>query len=338
MHTITRFPRRFTASIAVIGAAALAAGCSSSADDAGSEDEPTAAAIQLGWLPNVENMATIVADQKGYFADNGIDIEVLPGGPDVTADAQVAGGNALMGVLSAEALANSAAAGSGLVAIAATYQTTSSAIVSLAESGIEDVSDLEGRKLGMSQTDMVVYEPFFDLAGVDADSIEQVLVGSDPAALVSGEVDAITATLPNQPIVLQEQGYEVSSISLADYGYNRWSGLLVVRESSLSDPDERAQIEAMLESIQEGLTDSVADPEGAGQTVWDAYGEQLGLELDTQVEGAKIWAELAEASSEQGLLRVDDDGLADLQEFFTAVGIDVKTTDIFDLSVGDEVL
>lgn len=336
MHASPRLSRRVSASLAATALAALAVGCSSSTGD--DDADAVAAAIQLGWLPNVENMATIVADQKGYFADNGIDVDVLPGGPEVTADAQIAGGNALMGVLSAEALANSVAAGSGLIAIAATYQTTSSAVISLTESGIEDIADLEGRKLGMSQTDAPVYGPFFDMTGVDADSIEQVMVGSDPAALVSGEVDAITATLPNQPIVLREQGYEVNAIPLADYGYNRWSGLFVVRESSLEDPEERAQIAAMLAAVQEGITDAVADPEAAGQTVWDAYGEQLGLELETQVEGAKVWAELAEANSDQGLLKVDEAGLAGLQEFFTTAGIGVTASDIFDLSVGEEVL
>lgn len=337
----SRSARTLAGSLALAGAAALLAGCATDAASPGaapSSDAPVPAAIQFGWLPNVENMATIVADQKGYFDEEGIDLEILPGGPDVTADAQIAGGNALMGILSAEALANSIAAGSGLVAIAATYQTTSSAIVTLADSGIAEPADLVGRKLGMSQTDVPVYTPFFDLVGVDAQGIEQVLVGSDPAALASGEVDAITGTLPNQPVVLEAQGLDVETISLADFGYNRWSGLIVVREESLQDETERAQIEAMLRAITRGLEDAVADPAAAGEVVYDAYGEQLGLELDTQVEGAKIWADLAERNTQDtGLLAVDDAALAELQTFFDTVGIEEKAADIFDLSVGEEV-
>jgi NitT/TauT family transport system substrate-binding protein len=338
---LSRSARILTGGLALTSAAALLAGCATDATSSGaapSSDAPVPAAIQFGWLPNVENMATIVADQKGYFDEEGIDLEILPGGPDVTADAQIAGGNALMGVLSAEALANSIAAGSGLVAIAATYQTTSSAIVTLADSGISEPADLVGRKLGMSQTDVPVYTPFFDLVGVDAQGIDQVLVGSDPAALASGEVDAITGTLPNQPVVLEAQGLDVETISLADFGYNRWSGLIVVREESLQDEAERAQIEAMLRAITRGLEDAVADPEAAGEVVYDAYGEQLGLELDTQIEGARIWADLAERNTQDtGLLAVDDAALTELQSFFDTVGIEEKAADIFDLSVGEEV-
>ncbi len=335
-----KITRPLAAGSLLLAATLIVTSCSSAPDasNASGDGGLSPAAIQLGWLPNVENMAVIVADEKGYFEDEGIDVEILPGGPDVTADAQIAGGNALMGILSAEVLANSAAAGSGLVAIGAIYQTTSSAVVTLADSGIEDITDLEGRSLGMSQTDAVVYGPFFDLVGVDADQIEQVMTGSDPASLASGEVDAITGTLANQPVVLAAQGYDVRSIPLADYGYNRWSGLLVVRESSLADPDERALIASMLTALQAGAEDTVADPEGAGQVVWDAYGEQLGLELETQVEGAKVWAELAQANSEQGLIKVDEAGLERLQQFYTTVGITTRAVDVFDLSLGEEVL
>lgn len=301
--------------------------------------EPTPVAIQLGWLPNVENMAAVVALENGYFADEGLDVTILPGGPDVTADAQVAGGNALLGVLSAEALANSVAAGSGLVAMAATYQTTSSAIVTLADSGIAEPADLVGHTLGMSQTDAPVYGPFFDHVGIDFEQIEPVMVGSDPAALASGEVDAITGTLPNQPVALRAQGLDIVTIPLADYGYNRWSGLFVTRADVLTDETQRAQVVAMVRALRHGLEDAVADPAGAAQIVVDRYGQDLGLDLETQAAGAEIWADLAQAGAgERGLLYVEDDALAGLQEFFDTVGIEQRATDLFDLSVQDEAL
>jgi ABC-type nitrate/sulfonate/bicarbonate transport system substrate-binding protein len=316
----------------------LLASCAATGAASPSSDEPTAASIQFGWLPNVENMATIVADEEGYFEEEGIDLTILPGGPDVVADAQIVSGNALMGVLSAEVLANAVIAGADLVAVGATYQTTSSTIISLADSGIDEPADLEGKKFGISQTDARVYAPFFELTDVDFAAIEQVPTGADPAALASGEVDAMSGTLANQPVALRSQGFDVNTIRLSDYGYNRWSGLFVVRRESLEDEAERAQIVAMLTAISRGIDDAVADPEAAGKTVFNAYGEQLGLELETQVEGAKIWAELSQENTEDtGLLRVDEAALADLQEFYDAVGIEATAADIFDLSVGDEV-
>jgi len=327
------------AAIMLVGITATAfAGCSadtSAESTAGSAVEPLAEAnIQFGWIPNVESMAPIVASANGYYEDAGTKVTILPGGPDVVADAQIVSGNALMGILSSEALANSVAAGAPLVAIAAMYQTSSSAIVSLASSGITEPKDLEGKCFGMSQTDARVYTPFFELAGVDMTKVTIVTTGADPASVVSGEVDAMSGTLANQPVAIQAQGYETNQIRLADYGYNRWSGLLVVRKDSLDDPQKRATITAMLGATEKAMAESVADPKSAAQTVFDVYGEQLGLQLATQETGAAIWADLAsESTTEQGLMVVTEEGIASQQDFFDKTGIDVTATDLFDLSV-----
>jgi NitT/TauT family transport system substrate-binding protein len=331
------------AAIMLVGISATAlAGCSTDASPgagstAGAAEPLAEANLQFGWIPNVESMAPIMASANGYYEDEGTKVTILPGGPEVVADAQIVSGNALMGILSSEALANSVAAGAPLVAVAAMYQTSSSAIVSLASSDITEPKDLEGKRFGMSQTDTRVYTPFFELAGVDMSKVTIVTTGADPASLVSGEVDAMSGTLANQPIAIQAQGYETNQIRLADYGYNRWSGLLVVRKDSLDDPQKRATISGMLTATEKAMTEAVADPDAAAQTVFDVYGEQLGLQLETQKRGAAIWTQLAsESTTEQGLMRITEDGIASQQDFFDKIGVAVTASDLFDLSVQDE--
>jgi len=295
------------------------------------------ASFQLGWIPNVESMAPIVASAKGYFEAEGVKVELLPGGPEVTTDAQIVSGNALMGSMSSEGLANSIKAGASLVAVGAIYQTSSSAIVTKADSGIKEPKDLEGRKFGVSQTDARVYTPFFKLTGVDESKVIMVQSGSDPAALISGEVDAMSGALANQPIALAAQGVETTVIRLADFGYNRWSQLMVVRQDSLTDPEKRATVAAMLRALTQGLQTSVDDPAAAAQTVYDVYGEQLGLDLEQQKASAVVWAQLAtEGTKEQGVMRVTEAGIADQQAFFDAVGLEIDAKSLFDLTVQDE--
>lgn len=320
------------AAAAVVAMSGLAA-CGSDSSGGGVD----AANLQLGWFPNVEAMGPIVADDKGYFEDEGIKVSLLPGGPEVTTDAQIVSGNALMGTMSSEALADSVKAGAPLVAVGAIYQTSSSAIVTLADSGITEPKDLEGKRFGVSQTDMRVYEPFFKLTGVDADKVEMVSTGSDPASLMSGEVDAMSGTLANQPIAIQDQGVDTNEIRLADYGYNRWSSLLVVRQDSLEDPEERAAVRALLAAITRGVQDSVEDPDAAAQIVVDEYGEQVGLDLDQQRASAQVWADLSvEGTEEQGVVRLTEEGVAGQQKFFDSIGVEVNAVDLFDLSVQEE--
>ncbi|MFV0375245.1 ABC transporter substrate-binding protein [Microbacterium sp.] len=340
MHTRSPLSRaRAGLAAVVVSAVAVVglAGCSGNAQPAATDEAMAPLAegsFQLGWFPNVESMAPIVAAVDGYFAEEGVEVTILPGGPEVTIDAQIVSGNALMGNMSSEGLANSIAAGAPLVAVGATYQTSSSAIVTLADSGITEPKDLEGKRFGMSQTDARVYTPFFELTGVDETKVDEVQTGSDPAALVSGEVDAMSGTLPNQPVAIEAQGLKTNVIRLADYGYNRWSNLLVVHKDSLEDPDKRAVIEGMLAAVTRGLETAVADPAAAAQIVYDEYGEQLGLDLDQQKAAAQIWAELAtDGTQAQGVMRVTEEGVASQQAFFDTIGLDIDASEMFDLSV-----
>ncbi|SEE91323.1 ABC transporter substrate-binding protein [Ruania alba] len=337
----TRHPsrRRIVAGLALsaVASTGVLAACS---DDAGTGGDADAgvlseASVQLGWFPNVESAPIIVADENGYFADEGIDVTVEPGGPEVNSDAQIVSGNVLMGTLNSEGLANAVIAGADLVAVGAIYQTSSSAIVTLADSGIEEPADLEGRRFGTSPSDDRVYPPFFELVGVGDSQIESVNIGADPAALVSGEVDAMSGTLANQPIALEAQGHDVSTIRLGDYGYNRWSGVLVVRADSLEDETKRATIVAMLRAIAQGTADLVADPDAAAQVVVDTYGEQLGLDPDQQAASAAVWADLASGEAGEPVL-LTDDGIASQQDFYDRVGLEVDAGTIFDTSVQED--
>lgn len=337
-RTDRRTPFRALAVIASVSTAVALASCSDSEESAELDpDNPADVTVQFGWHPNVENMATIVAQQKGYFEEEGLNAEILPGGPEVSADAQVVSGNADMAVLTSESLAAAVENDAPLVAIGAIYQRSPSVILTTEDSDIGEPADLEGRSFGISQTDNRVYEPFFESTGVSMDDIDTIDTGADPASLASGEVDAMSAVAANQPVVLREQGVETKEIPLADYGFNRWSGALTVRQDALEDGASRDKVLAMARAIEKGLDDAVADPEAAGKLVFDAYGEDLGLTQESQVEGAKIWADLARSTGrESSIPLVDEEGIDDQQEFFENTGIEGTASDLYDVDASRE--
>lgn len=335
-----RLFRRLTGAVAALAAAVTLASCAGGTYDttAPDPDHPVPAAVQLVWNPNVENMATVVAQQRNYFRDEGLDVTILPGGPEVAADAQVVSGNADMAVLTSEALANAVANGAPLVGIGTVYQRSPSVILTKADSGITSPEDLEGRRFGMSQTDQRVYEPFFTSTGVDSSKITKVSTGADPSSLMTGEVDAMSAVAANQPVIVREQGVETREIPLADYGYNRWSGVLVVRTDALATPGSRERLIGMARAIERGAEDTVADPAGCGELVYRSYGRDLGLTESSQVEGAKIWADLtADVGRKTALVRIDDAGVRSQQEFFDLVGINATATDLYDTTISKEI-
>lgn len=322
--------------------AACAPGETDDANDAEGSAELASAALQLGWLPNIENGAYILGEENGYFEDEGIDLEILPGGPDVTVDAQIVGGGALVGLMSTQTLADSVLNGAPLVGVAALYQYSSTSITALADAGIEDLDDLEGKRIGVTTGQEVTLLPFLEWAGIDTSGIEIVTVDGSATPLVTDQVDALYTTLGNVPVVLEAQGTPTVSLAVADYGYNRWSSILVVREDSLEDPEKLEQIRAILRGTLTSAEEFVADPEAAGQLVYAVYGEQLGLELQSQVDGAAVWADLIQRGAELnegGLLQITEKGVAETQSLFDNIlDIDLEAASIFDLTVQEGIL
>jgi len=301
---------------------------------------PVDASIQLGWFPNVESAAFVMADEDGEYEERNVNATLLPGGPNVTVAPLIESGNVLVGLLSLERFADAVSQGADLVAVGAEYQTATSAIVSLASSPIETPKDLEGKRFGVSASDTQTYTAFFAMNDVDTSKIEFVSTNGNAAALTAGEVDAISSTIPNDPVVLAAQGVQTHQLRLADYDFNRWSGLLVVARASLEDPAKRAAIGAVLQASAAGEQTAIDDPERTAQTVVDVYGQSQGLQYDAQLGSLQEWNELATAGSvaDDGLFRITEEGKARAADFLEQIGSTVDLDTAFDLSVGEDYL
>jgi len=337
-----RLAAALVAAVAAVPLAACTSGPASgsaSTGSAGGELKPVS--VQLGWLPNIESGSFVVADEKGYYADEGLDMTILPGGPDVAIDAQVTSGKALVGLFSTESLANAVLNGAPLVAVAAIYQYSSNGIVTLADSGITTPKQLEGHTIGLSANDRTTV-PFLTWLGVDMDTINVVASDGTPTALTSHQVDALVSPKGNAPVVLKTQGIDTNFMPVADYGYNRWSSVLVVRKDSLQDPEKLQEIKGIIAATQKGTQDMIDDPTAAGQIVYKVYGDQQGLTEDSQVQGAAVWAQLIQQGKDLyggRLMEVNEKGIADEQSLLTNIlHVDLDANTLFDLSVAKDVL
>ncbi|MEV7965566.1 ABC transporter substrate-binding protein [Sphaerisporangium sp. NPDC088356] len=293
--------------------------------------------LQLGWFPNVESAPFVVAKQRGYYSAGHVDLTLQPGGPTVTIAPLIVAGNALTGVLAIERLADAVLQGAKLKAVGAVYQTSSSCILSLAKAPIQEPKDLEGKRFGISAADAQTYGAFFKMSGVDPSKVTMVQVGADPASLVSGEVDAMSAVIPNQPVALAQKGIKTHELHLADFGYHRWSSLLVVAADALADPVKRSAIGVILQGSQRALTEQMADPDAAAKIVFDLYGQNQGLDLSSQQAAIRRWNEIASTPEQHGHLRVTPQGVQQTQEFLSAIGVKIDASSLFDTSLGDEV-
>ncbi len=299
----------------------------------------TTAALQMGWIANVENAGEFVAAEKGYYAAEGVDLELLPGGPGVSVEPLVVSGNALVGLTQPDNVARAREQGAQLKVGATTFQRNPAAVMSLASSPVPTPQDLVGKKLGIQQSGVPIYDAFFTSIGIDPKSITYVPVQFDPAPLVAGEVDAFVSFQTNQPIQLALQDIETVTFLLADYEFNLYADAFVVTEEALADPEQRANIVKITRATMKGWQDAFADPESAARLVVEKYGKSLNLDLEAQILTLQEQIPLIETEETKaaGLGTMSEAGIQQNIETLGRSGIEATAEELFDTSILAEV-
>jgi ABC-type nitrate/sulfonate/bicarbonate transport system substrate-binding protein len=299
----------------------------------------TAAALQMGWIANVENAGEFVAAEKGYYAAEGVDLELVPGGPGVSVEPLVVSGKALVGLSQPDNVARANQQGGKLKVVATTFQRSPAAVMSLATSPVPTPQDLVGKKLGIQQSGVPIYDAFFTSIDIDPKSITYVPVQFDPAPLVAGEVDAFVSFQTNQPIQLKLQGIDTATFLLADYGFNLFTDAFVVTDDSLADQARRATIVSILRATMHGWQDAIADPESAAKLVVEKYGKSLNLELEAQTLTLQEQIPLIETEETKaaGLGTMSEAAIEQNIETLERSGITATANELFDTSLLAEV-
>ncbi|HLI08957.1 MAG TPA: ABC transporter substrate-binding protein [Ktedonobacteraceae bacterium] len=108
----------------------------------------TTMTLALDWTPNTNHTGIYVALKEGWYADEGIDLKLLPYSANISPDVLVSSGKADVGISSTEGIVSDAAVGQPVVSIAAIIQHNTSALVSLASSGLNRPRDFDGMIYG----------------------------------------------------------------------------------------------------------------------------------------------------------------------------------------------
>lgn len=154
--------------------------------------------MQLGWLASNGILGEVVAKREGYYDEEGIDLEITPGGPGVDGVASVAAGKANVGQLSSSpSLMLARSAGIPVKAFAAGYQKHPFTYFSLASNPIREPADMVGKTIATQPTAMILLRALLAKNGISEDQVEAVNMGSDMNQLMTGQVQAVTGWQTN---------------------------------------------------------------------------------------------------------------------------------------------
>ncbi len=195
--------------------------------------------LRLKWIKHSQFAGYFTAEQKGFYEQNGIDVEIIPGGAESPSIQMVASGSEHFGITGMGQLMEARAKDVPVVALAIIYRKNPLIWFSV-NPNITTAQDFVGRKVGVtigSNSDML-FRAMLKKAGVDINQIEIVPVKYSISILLSGEIDAYEGYMINQPLLAREHGFETYIINPTDYGINFYGDTLFTTEKMIEkNPD-----------------------------------------------------------------------------------------------------
>ncbi|MGN6771509.1 MAG: ABC transporter substrate-binding protein [Rhizobiaceae bacterium] len=196
--------------------------------------------LRINFTPWAMHSQYFAAKAQGFYADEGIDIDIRPVSSGQTVEALVAGGEQF-GLDNADAFVKAKANDLPIVAIMADQPNTPTAVITLKKSNITKPADLKGKKISWFQANVKSQlDPLLERGGLTRDDIEYVNVtrGSEVQLLAAGTLDAIWGYAYGQAPTLEQKGFPVNIMPMKDYGLISYGTVIFTTQALMKDnPD-----------------------------------------------------------------------------------------------------
>ncbi|MBN1221460.1 MAG: ABC transporter substrate-binding protein [Anaerolineae bacterium] len=248
--------------------------------------------FMAGYKPqaNLPFVGVYVAQEKGFFADEGLAVTIQhSAGGGEHLQLLAAGQVDITTQDAAVLLKRRADPGLPLVSIALIGQRGQQAFAALADSGISTPKDWEGKNVGYKGTPPPDLLALMAAARVNQAKVNLVNVGFDPRALTEGLVDVYPVYKSNEPNLIRQWGYEVKMWAAEDYGLPGLGLAYVTTPEIINrDPDRMARF---MRAALAGIEYARQHPDEAVEIVMKYAGDQadpahMRYMLDTELADA----------------------------------------------------
>lgn len=272
--------------------------------------------LGVGYIPDVQFAPLYVAQQNGFYAAEGLDVQIEYGFENDFV-ALAAQGEREFAVASGDQVILARAQGLPIKYIMKWYQRYPVALMMLAEKGIAQPADLSGKKVGLPGfygANFIGWKALVYAAGIDEKDVTVQEIGFTQAAAVQQSVvDAAMVYLANEPNQLRAQGLDIKVIEVSDYIDLVSNGLVVGEKLMADNPD---LVQRMTRATLRGLTYATANPDEAF-----AIARQVIPEITDDM--APTQRKVLDASVE--LWKTDRPGFSEAQHWQDSVDFMAKT-------------
>lgn len=277
-------------------AVCLAMGCSRSGEVVlpQTPDGKTKVTLQLNWYPEAEHGGFYAALVHGYYADAGLEVEILAGGPDTPVIQQVATARATFGVVNADNILYGLAEGAKIVPLMAPLQTSPRCLIVHRAAGIKGFDDLKNMTLAMSTQQAF---SFYLRKQVPLTGVTVVPYPGNVARFLTDQNYGQQGYVFSEPYLIEKNGGDPQVLMLADLGFNPYTSVLF---TSRAVADQHPQVVAKLsEASIRGWQQYLKSPDETNRHIHQLNPE---MDLDVLEYGAKAIVPLTEsdATKQQG--------------------------------------
>lgn len=211
--------------------------------------------LALNWFPEAEHAGYLTAKALDYGKDAGIDLEIIPGGPDAPVIQRVASGDVAFGIANADEVLIARAQQVPIVALMAPIQHAPTCVLVHKDSGISKLSDLKNVTLAITQSApyFLYLQKKFPLTDVKI-----VPYSGNVANFLSDKNFAQQGYVFSEPFTIKEKGGESTCLSLKETGFDPYTSVLITSESYLNDHED--QVRAMVRSSVAGWNKYIGAP------------------------------------------------------------------------------
>ena len=216
------------------------------------QPEPEKVVFMVGYKPqaNLTNVAAYVAQEKGFFAEQELDVDIRHASSGEHLQLLMSGDVDFSTADAASVLKRRSDPGLPIVAFALFGQRGQQGFIALDES-VATPKDWEGRIFGYKVSIPPDYLAIVEAQQVDRSAVQEVRVGFDPRVLTEGQVDILAIFKSNEPNIIRGMGFDVTLWDPADFGVPTLGLTYITREELAdSDPDK---VERFLKATMKGL-------------------------------------------------------------------------------------
>jgi NitT/TauT family transport system substrate-binding protein len=219
--------------------------------------------LPMGYIPDVQFTPLYVSSELGFFREVGLEVE-FDYGFDTDGITLVGGGQLPFALVSGEQVLLARAQDLPVVYVAAWYQDYPIAVVAKRSSGITEIEDLVGKRIGLPVlfgSNYIGLRALLDFVGIPESQVTLSAIGYNQVEVLAlDQQDAVVVYTNNEPVQLRAQGYDINMIIVSDYLMLASNGLITNEQTIAENPD---LVRRMVSAFVRGINYASTHPEQA---------------------------------------------------------------------------